>query len=184
MVNWRFRLLGIQWGVPIRFIFAFLGIHGFQTLPPDFWTTKNSQKKNMNHLSWEQLMVHGKYVVFLSLAAWFICSMMVYQYNKKPPKKNTSATSYHIWHILCHLTWYLFFWGATQTHHVITSLTKATPGPSDPSPEATNPQHPSDGESDRGTEASLINTLPPLFCFFFPENFVGWFTCCGCWTGC
>lgn len=41
--------------------------------PFHFWgsmDSKNSQeKKNMNHLSWEQLMVHGKYVVFLSLAA-------------------------------------------------------------------------------------------------------------------
>ena len=45
--------------------FHLLGIHGFQ---------KFTRKKNMNHLSWEQLMVHGKYVVFLSLAAWFICS--------------------------------------------------------------------------------------------------------------
>ena len=70
-----------------------------------------------------------------------------------------------------------FFGQPKQKHHVIHIINQGQPpGPSDPSTGGNeSKRNESDGETvtDRGTEASWINTLPPCcFLFFFSEKFL------------
>ena len=114
-------MVSVAWdsngGIPIPFIFAFLGIHGFQTLPPDFWTTKNAQKKN----KWTTWVGSNSWYMANMLCSWVLLHDLFVPWwftniTKNHPKQK------HICNIISYLTCTLppdlvsFFFGATQTH--------------------------------------------------------------------